>query len=68
MWWDMAPDMNPEFQNWHSHEHFRERLAIPRFRRATRWSRADGGEGVFQIDETIVPAATSCLPGEELNE
>ena len=51
MWWDMAPDMNAEFQNWHSHEHFRERLAIPGFKRATRWSRADGGEGVFQIYE-----------------
>ena len=51
MWWDMAPDMNAEFQNWHSHEHFRERLAIPGFKRATRWSSADGGEGVFQIYE-----------------
>lgn len=51
MWWDMAPDMNTEFQDWHSHEHFRERLSIPGFRRATRWSSADGGEGVFQIYE-----------------
>jgi len=51
MWWDMAPDMNTEFQNWHSHEHFRERLAIPGFQRATRWSSADGGEGVFQMYE-----------------
>jgi len=51
MWWDMAPNMNTEFQDWHSHEHFRERLAIPGFKRATRWSSADGGEGVFQIYE-----------------
>jgi hypothetical protein len=51
MWWDMAPDMNAEFPDWHSHEHFRERLAIPGFKRATRWSSADGGEGVFQIYE-----------------
>lgn len=28
MWWDMAPDMDAEFQRWHSHEHLRERLAI----------------------------------------
>jgi len=54
MWWDMAPDVNPEFQDWHSHEHFRERLVIPGFRRATRWSNADGGEGVFQIYELDV--------------
>ncbi len=51
MWWDMAPDMNAEFQDWHSHEHFRERLGIPGFKRATRWSNADGGDGVFQIYE-----------------
>ncbi len=51
MWWDMAPDMNTEFQDWHSHEHFRERLSIPGFKRATRWSNASGGEGVFQIYE-----------------
>ena len=51
MWWDVASDVNAEFQDWHSHEHFRERLAVPGFRRATRWSSADGGEGVFQIYE-----------------
>ncbi len=51
MWWDMAPGMNAEFQDWHSHEHFRERLSIPGFKRATRWSNADGGEGVFQMYE-----------------
>lgn len=51
MWWDMAPAMRQEFEDWHSHEHFPERLGIPGFRRATRWSSADGGEGVFQIYE-----------------
>lgn len=51
MWWDMAADMRSEFENWHSHEHFRERLAIAGFLRATRWTSADGGEGVFQIYE-----------------
>ncbi len=51
MWWDMAPEINAEFQDWHSHEHFRERLAIPGFRRATRWSNAAGAQGVFQIYE-----------------
>lgn len=51
MWWNMSPDMRSEFQDWHSHEHFRERLGIPGFRRATRWCSADGGEGVFQVYE-----------------
>lgn len=51
MWWDMAPAMRHEFEDWHSHEHFRERLAIPGFLRASRWSGSDGGEAVFQIYE-----------------
>lgn len=51
MWWDMAPDMRGEFEHWHSHEHFYERLALPGFLRASRWSAADGGEGFFILYE-----------------
>ena len=51
MWWDMAPDMRAEFEHWHSHEHFPERLALPGFLRASRWSAADGGEGFFILYE-----------------
>jgi hypothetical protein len=51
MWWDMAPAMLGEFEHWHSHEHFPERLGIPGFRRASRWRDARGGEGVFQLYE-----------------
>lgn len=51
MWWDMAPAMRDEFEHWHSHEHFPERLALPGFRRASRWSDADGGEGFFVLYE-----------------
>jgi hypothetical protein len=51
MWWDMAADMRAEFEHWHTHEHFPERLGIPGFRRATRWRDARGGEGVFVLYE-----------------
>ena len=51
MWWDMAPAMRAEFQDWHTHEHFPERLAIPGFRRASRWQAADGGDGFFVLYE-----------------
>ncbi|MDF2465792.1 MAG: hypothetical protein K0Q43_4027 [Ramlibacter sp.] len=51
MWWDMAPDMRAEFEHWHSHEHFPERLALPGFLRASRWSAADDGEGFFILYE-----------------
>ena len=51
MWWDMAADVRADFEDWHAHEHFPERLAIPGFRRATRWSSASGGEGMFVLYE-----------------
>lgn len=51
MWWDMAAERRAEFEHWHSHEHFPERLALPGFRRASRWLAADGGEGVFTCYE-----------------
>ena len=51
MWWDIAPAMRDEFQDWHSHEHFPERLAIPGFRRGSRWADAAGGTGFFVLYE-----------------
>jgi len=51
MWWDMAADMRAEFEHWHSHEHFPERMAVPGFRRGSRWAAADGGEGFFVLYE-----------------
>jgi hypothetical protein len=59
MWWDMAPDMRAEFEHWHSHEHFPERLALPGFLRASRWAAADGGEGFFILYELQDHAALS---------
>ena len=51
MWWDIAAPMRQEFEDWHSHEHFRERMGIPGFRRGSRWADADGGEGFFVLYE-----------------
>lgn len=51
MWWDMAPAARADFEHWHAHEHFPERLRIPGFRRASRWRAAGGGEGVFVLYE-----------------
>jgi hypothetical protein len=51
MWWDIEPAQRAEFEHWHSHEHFPERLAIPGFRRGTRWANAKGGDGYFVIYE-----------------
>jgi hypothetical protein len=51
MWWDMAPALRAEFEDWHSHEHFPERMSIPGFRRGSRWSSENGGEGFFVLYE-----------------
>lgn len=51
MWWDMAAAHRSEFEDWHSHEHFPERLRIPGFQRGSRWSSASGGEGFFVMYE-----------------
>jgi hypothetical protein len=51
MWWDMAPAQRAEFEDWHSHEHFPERMGIPGFLRGSRWASATGGEGFFVIYE-----------------
>lgn len=51
MWWDMAQDWRAEFEHWHSHEHFPERLAIPGFLRASRWADARAAEGFFVMYE-----------------
>ncbi len=51
MWWDIAPDIRADFEDWHAHEHFPERMGVPGFRRGTRWSDASGGEGMFVMYE-----------------
>lgn len=51
MWWDIAPEAKADFQHWHSHEHFPERLGVPGFQRATRWVDAAGLSGIFVLYE-----------------
>jgi hypothetical protein len=51
MFWDMAPALRAEFEDWHSHEHFPERLGVPGFRRASRWMSATGDDSVFVLYE-----------------
>jgi hypothetical protein len=51
MWWDVSAESRTELEHWHAHEHFPERLALPGFRRASRWTAVDGGEGFFVMYE-----------------
>ena len=37
LYYDIVPDAVDDHDDWHTHEHFPERLSIPRFLRASRW-------------------------------
>ena len=60
MWWDMVPAHRTEFEDWHSHEHFPERLSIPGFLRGSRWSstQSDSFFVMYELDayETLTSA------------
>jgi len=69
MWWDIAPGMKAEFEDWHTHEHMPERLAIPGFLRGTRWIAVSGAPSYFVLYEV---AGLATLTGgrylERLND
>jgi hypothetical protein len=48
MWWNIAPEMRTEWEDWHTHEHMPERLGIPGFLRGSRWI---SGESYFVLYE-----------------
>ncbi|MBV8033171.1 MAG: hypothetical protein JO035_16785 [Betaproteobacteria bacterium] len=52
MWWDAAPRMRAEIEDWHTHEHMPERLGIPGFLRGSRWSAVSGKPSFFVLYET----------------
>ena len=68
MWWDIEPDLRSEFQNWHSHEHFPERMGIPGFLRGSRWADRESATGFFvmyELDSHATVASAAYL--ERLN-
>jgi hypothetical protein len=53
---DVAPEAVDEHDEWHTHEHMPERLALPGFLRGTRWTRAGGGPRYGVVYEVERPA------------
>jgi hypothetical protein len=51
MWWTIRAEQRAEFGDWHSHEHFPERMSIPGFRRGSRWTSTRDAEGFFVLYE-----------------
>ena len=62
MWWDIAPQMQAEFEDWHSHEHMPERLRIPGFLRGTRWIALSGEPSYFILYEAARLATITSGP------
>ena len=56
MWWSFAPEMRDEIEDWHTHEHMPERLAIPGFLRGTRWIALGGELSYFILYEVARPS------------
>ena len=50
IWCDIAFEVRDELNDWHTHEHMPERVAIPGFLRGSRWL-ADQGSGYFMLYE-----------------
>jgi hypothetical protein len=51
MWWDIAPEVRAEWEDWHTREHMPERLSIPGFLRGTRWIAESGQLSYFVLYE-----------------
>jgi hypothetical protein len=68
MWWDVAPEVRPEWEEWHTYEHMPERLSIPGFLRGTRWTALDGAPFYFVLYEAAdLATITSGAYLERLN-
>jgi hypothetical protein len=65
---DVAPEVVGEHDDWHTHEHLPERLAIPGFLRGTRWVAREGNPRYFVLYEVETLATlTSAAYLERLN-
>ena len=65
---DVAPEAIEEHDDWHTHEHLPERLAIPGFLRGTRWVAREGSPRYFVLYEVEALATlTSAAYLERLN-
>jgi hypothetical protein len=65
MWWDIAPEMKAQFEDWHSHEHMPERLAIPGFLRGSRWVSNTSYFVLYEVDSPVT--LTGAAYRERLN-
>ncbi len=53
LWYDIVPEQIAEHDDWHTREHFPERVAIPGFMRAQRWVAESPGPRYFVVYEVV---------------
>lgn len=51
MWWNVEAAHREEFHEWHSKEHFPERMGVPGFLRGSRWQAGDDSGDMFVLYE-----------------
>jgi hypothetical protein len=68
LYYDIAPGFTDDHDDWHTHEHFPERLSIPGFLRATRWINTAGNPRYLVLYEVSdVPVLSGAPYLERLN-
>jgi hypothetical protein len=62
---DVAEEARAEHDDWHTHEHMPERLALPGFRRGTRWTALGAGPRYCILYEVDSAATLDSAPYRE---
>ena len=62
LYYDIAPDAIDDHDDWHTHEHFPERLSIAGFLRGSRWVAATGGPRYLVMYEVADAGVLSGAP------
>jgi len=68
LWYDIIPEQIAEHDDWHTRQHFPERVGIPGFIRAQRWvSRSPGSRYFVVYEVSDVDVLSSAAYLERLN-
>ena len=68
LWYDIVPEQVAEHDDWHTRQHFPERVGIPGFIRAQRWVASSPGARYFVVYEvTDIDVLSSAPYLERLN-
>jgi hypothetical protein len=68
LWYDIVPEQVAEHDDWHTRQHFPERVGIPGFLRAQRWVSRSSGPRYFVVYEVAdIDVLSSAAYNERLN-